>query len=128
MASSPQRVSVMAPEDKIFYQQLGQRIAQLRKAENLTQQQLAETLGIAQQTLAHYEGGRLRVSVVMLPALARALAVSVEELIGEEVHAAKGRRGPAPKLQQQLERISQLPKAKQRFVIDMLDTVLQQAS
>jgi hypothetical protein len=31
-------------------------------------------------------------------------------------------------LQQQIERIQRLPRAKQRFVIEMLDTVLAQAS
>jgi hypothetical protein len=34
---------------------------------------------------------------------------------------------PTPKLQRQLERLSRLPKAKQKFVSEMLDTVLQQA-
>lgn len=34
--------------------------------------------------------------------------------------------GPAPKLQEQIEQISQLPRAKRRVVIEMLDTVLQQ--
>jgi len=34
--------------------------------------------------------------------------------------------GPAPKLQQQMERIQRLPKAKQRFVMEMIDTVLAQ--
>jgi hypothetical protein len=54
-------------------------------------------------------------------------AVSLEELIGKkDVQPAK--RGPAPKLQQQIERIQRLPRAKQRFVIEMLDTVLAQAS
>lgn len=35
---------------------------------------------------------------------------------------------PFPKFQRQLEQLSRLPRAKQRFVLDMLDTVLQQAS
>jgi hypothetical protein len=38
------------------------------------------------------------------------------------------KRGPAPKLQRQMERISQLPRAKQRFILEMIDTVLHQAS
>jgi hypothetical protein len=38
------------------------------------------------------------------------------------------KRRPAPKLQQQIELIQQLPRAKQRFVIEMLDTVLQQTA
>ena len=35
-------------------------------------------------------------------------------------------RGPAPKLQQQLDRITRLPKAQQRFMMQMIDAVLQQ--
>ena len=64
--------------------------------------------------------------VAQLPPLARALAVSVEDLIGEEPQS--GKRGPAPKLLQQVERIQRLPKAQQRFVMQMIDTVLQQAA
>lgn len=33
---------------------------------------------------------------------------------------------PAPKLQQQLEQLSRLPKAQQRLVSQLIDTVLQQ--
>lgn len=117
--------TAMAPKDKLFYQQLGQRIAHYRKAQNLTQTQLADTLGISQQTMAHYEVGRLRVAVAMLPALAKALAVPVDELIGENVKP--GKRGPAPKLQRQIEQLQRLPRTKQRFVMEMLDTVLQQS-
>lgn len=63
--------------------------------------------------------------VSALPVLARYLGVSLEELIGDQPRPAK--RGPAPKLQQQLERLRQLPKAKQKFVVEMLETVLRQA-
>jgi hypothetical protein len=61
----------------------------------------------------------------MLPRLAKTLGVSVEALIGEEEKPAK--RGPTPKLQQQMERISWLPRTKQRVVMEMLDGVLAQA-
>ena len=62
-----------------------------------------------------------------LPALARTLHVSVEEIVGETTKA-RARRGPAPKLEQQLEQIRQLPRAQQRFVEQMLDTVIARAS
>ena len=52
-------------------------------------------------------------------------AVSVEALIGEK-DATPAKRGPAPKLLQQMERIQRLPKAQQRFVMQMIDTVLAQ--
>jgi transcriptional regulator with XRE-family HTH domain len=116
--------TLVTASDRSFYRALGQRVAEARKAAGLTQTQLAEQLGIAQQTLAHYEMGRLRIAVALLPPLAKALGVTVEELMGEEVRPAK--RGPAPKLQQQIERIQQLPRAQQRFVMQMLDTVLAQ--
>lgn len=116
----------MAPEDKSFYRALGQRIAQFRKAQNLTQTQLAEQLGISQQTLAHYEVGRLRVAVAMLPPLAQVLSVTVNDLLEETPRSAPAKRGPASKLAQQVEQIRALPRTKQRFVMEMLDTVIQQ--
>ncbi|MDP9011412.1 MAG: helix-turn-helix domain-containing protein [Pseudomonadota bacterium] len=119
--------SSMTQDEKVFFQQLGARIAALRKDQGMTQVQLAEILGLTQQMVASYEVGRRRVPASLLPQIAETLAVSFEELIGKkDVQPAK--RGPASKLQQQIERIQRLPRAKQRFVIEMLDTVLAQAS
>lgn len=116
----------MTLDEKTFFKTLGRRIAELRKKQGLTQTQLGETLGVSQQQVAHFEVGRRRVPVSMLPGLARALSVSVEELLDEQQPPKK--RGPTPVLQRQLERISELPRARQRFVIEMLDAVLQQSS
>lgn len=121
-------MTTVTAEEKIFYQALGQRIAKLRKELNITQVQLAETLGVAQQTLAHYEVGRLRMAITTLAAIAKALAVPVESLLEDDTSARHSKRGPMSKLQQQLEQLSTLPRTKQQFVIQMLDTVLQQAS
>lgn len=118
--------TLVTAADRDFYRALGQRLAEARRASGLTQTQLAEQLGIAQQTLAHYEMGRLRVAVALMPPLARILGVTVEELMGEQAPPAK--RGPAPKLQQQIERIQKLPRTQQKFVMQMLDTVLAQQS
>jgi transcriptional regulator with XRE-family HTH domain len=84
--------TTVAVTDKAFYVQLGQRITEARKAQGLTQVQLAEILGIAQQTLAHYEGGKLRVAVALLLPLAQTLGVSVEDLVGTPSKRA-GKRG-----------------------------------
>jgi len=112
-------------KDWEFFKELGQRVAQLRKEQGLTQIQLAELLNISQQLVASYEAGRRRIPVSMLPALAQALAVTVEDLLGKNHTVVK--RGPTPKLQRQLEQISRLPRSKQRFVMEMLDTVLSKA-
>jgi len=57
-----------------------------------------------------------------LPLLAKALAVSIESLVGEP--SRPGKRGPAPKLQQQLQRVQSLPKAQQQAISKVLDSVL----
>jgi transcriptional regulator with XRE-family HTH domain len=114
-------------KDESFFKDLGMRVAQARKERNITQVQLAATLGIAQQTLAHYEGGRLRLPASLLPALAQELQLPVEALLGQPSTAkAAAKRGPAPKLAQQMERISALPKTQQKFVMQMIETVLAQ--
>ena len=115
-------------KDESFFKELGARIAQARKEHNITQVQLAATLGIAQQTLAHYEGGRLRLPASLLPVLAQELQLPVEELLGQpRAKKALAKRGPAPKLQQHMERISALPKTQQKFVLQVIESVLAQA-
>lgn len=116
-------IGPMTTDEKVFFQALGLRIAGLRKDLDLTQQQLADLLGVSQQMVASYEVGRRRVPVSLLPTLARVLAVSVEQLIGES-DKRSGKRGPAPKLQLQLEQVSRLPKAKQLAIAQVLDSML----
>ena len=116
----------ISKEDRVFFAQLGNRIAQLRKEHGITQTQLAEALEVSQQTVQAYEVGRRRVPVSALPMLARTLATPIEELLGGPTAAAR-RRGPAPRLQHHLERLSALPKPKQRAVMDVIEAMLAQA-
>jgi len=39
-----------------------------------------------------------------------------------------GKRGPVSKLEKQIEQVQLLPRTKQQFVMEMLDTVIQQAA
>ena len=117
----------ISDDEREFFIQLGARVADLRKAKNITQIQMAETLGVSQQTINSYEVGRRRIPVSALPTLATALAISIEEVLGETVTQNKNnKRGPAPKLQKQVEIISQMPKAKQKLATDLLDAIIQQ--
>jgi transcriptional regulator with XRE-family HTH domain len=128
-------LATMNTRDEQFFKELGTRIAQARKDHGLTQNDLAEQLGVAQQTLAHYEVGRARMPASMLPTVARLLTLSLDELMGQPAPRAArgssrsaGKRGPASRLQQQIDAVARLPKTKQQFVSQMLDTVLAQAS
>jgi len=127
MAATERVLAAVNTRDAGFFRERRARLAQARKDRGLTQVQLAERLGLAQQTLAHYEVGRARVAADLLPTLAEVLELSLDELlIGQPPARPAGKRGPASRLQQQLDAVSQLPKAKQRFVVEMLDTVLAQ--
>jgi transcriptional regulator with XRE-family HTH domain len=116
----------LSKEEKAFFAQLGARIAQLRKAQGITQTQLADILDVSQQTITAYEVGRRRIQVSSLNVIAAALGVAVEDLMGTPV-STSGKRGPAPKLQQQMDRIAKLPKSQQRFVMQVIESVLAQA-
>jgi transcriptional regulator with XRE-family HTH domain len=115
---------LMKTNEADFFNALGKRIATLRKQQGYTQLQLADLLGLKQYVVASYETGRRRPSAALIPELAGALGVTIEELIG--LDSAKRKPGPTPKLQQQIEQLQRLPKPKQKFVSEFLDTVLQQ--
>jgi transcriptional regulator with XRE-family HTH domain len=67
---------------------IGKNIRALRKKAGLTQEQLAEALGIRQQMIADYERCKVNPEVSKLPALAKALGASVGELF--QVEAREG--------------------------------------
>lgn len=111
--------------DEQFFQNLGKRIGELRQNKGMSQQAFADLLELKQQTLASYESATRRLPSSLLIPIANIFNISFEELLG--VEQAKQKPGPAPKLQKQIEKVSDLPKSKQKFVSDFLDTVLQQA-
>ena len=116
---------VVAMNETDFFVRLGKRMAGLRKQQGYTQVQLAAMLDVKQYVIASYETGRRRPSAALLPDIARALGISVEELLG--MNGSGRKPGPTPKLQQQIKQLQRLPKTKQKFVSEFLDTVLQQA-
>lgn len=60
---------------------LGQRIKERRKILNITQQQLAESLGLTAQHISAIEQGKWSPSLAVLPRMAEALGVSTDYLL-----------------------------------------------
>lgn len=116
----------ISDDDRAFFIALGARIAAQRKAQDITQVELAEQLGISQQAMNSFEKGRRRVPVSLLPVIASALDTTLDALIAHDAPPATApkKRGPQKKLRQQLEMIEALPVAKQRFIAQMIDSVL----
>lgn len=72
MSPSFHWTDIMAANDRGFFVALGKRVAQLRKDQ-----------GGTQQTLAHYEGVRLRLPASRLPHLARIFEIAVETVLAQ---------------------------------------------
>jgi transcriptional regulator with XRE-family HTH domain len=134
-ANCPSTHPAMTPDERIYFQGLGTRIAAARRDADLTQVQLADGLAISQPQLASYEVGRRRVPVSMLPKLARLLGTSVEALIGDTsdgdtaaapVAQRRTRRGPVSRLEQQLDAVARMPKVKQKMVSEILGAMIAQ--
>ncbi len=58
------------------------RITELRRQQGISQQQLAERLGVAFQTVSKWETGTTMPDIAMLPELAAYFQVSVDQLLG----------------------------------------------
>ena len=75
-------------------EQLNERIKRLRKTLNLTQHQLAKAVGVSHVTIYQWEIGNSYPKSKYVSALAKALRVSVEELLSESNSAAELEPGP----------------------------------
>lgn len=73
-------------------QTLGKRIVQNRKSKSMTQDQLAEKLGVTAQAVSKWENDQSCPDIAMLPKLAQIFGISIDELLGAEhapVHEAE---------------------------------------
>lgn len=67
--------------------EVGSAIARRREAKGWTQAQLAEAAGLSQPYVSQVEAGTREPSLVVLRDLAKALGVTVDELLREEGRA-----------------------------------------
>lgn len=113
----------VGPESRAFHRALGKRVYQLRKARQLTQDELAQALGVSQQTVFAIELGERRVPVSLVPALTRALNVSCEELLGIKPLRPPRQGRMSPKLERHIETIKQLNRTERRFIMRLAETI-----
>lgn len=78
-------------EDQVLFD-VGRRVAELRETGALTQQNLADAVGLSPQRVREIEAGTHNPSVRTLDRIAKGLAVEIAALF--EVPASRARRGP----------------------------------
>ena len=100
------------------------RIRQLREAAGLSLRELASQIGEQHTNVLYWEtSGNLPRSNVLVP-MAKALGVTVEELLGE----ARPRRvlSPGGRLRQVFDAASKLPRSQQEKIISILEPFVTQ--
>jgi transcriptional regulator with XRE-family HTH domain len=105
----------------------GERLAQARQQAGLSQEQLAEKLGTIQRVVAHWERRPVALRAEQLAALADALGVTADFLIGRDSGKKRG-TGPVGRARRVLETVSRLPRHQQQKIIDVVEAFVAQAS
>jgi transcriptional regulator with XRE-family HTH domain len=105
----------------------GARVRALRVSAGLSQQHVADQLGISQSAFALWERHVVALKPEQLTKLAQILRVRVEELLEEQPRPQK-RGGPVGKAQRLFEAVSRLPRHQQEKIYAVLEPYVAQHS
>ncbi|MBQ9967818.1 MAG: helix-turn-helix transcriptional regulator [Oscillospiraceae bacterium] len=73
------------------YFKIGQRIRKIRKARGISQEELAEKIGISTTHMSHIETGNTKLSLPVFVAISEALEVRTDDLLHDSVNADRSR-------------------------------------
>jgi transcriptional regulator with XRE-family HTH domain len=105
----------------------GTHLLALRKAAGLTQDELADFLGVPQGNIAFWEWSHEPPRSNILPKMAAALGVRVEHLLAEAKTLPLAQRaGPIGEVQKVFEQVRKLPRKQQRKVIEIVSALVAQ--
>lgn len=96
-----------------------ERLAALRKARALTQQALADKVGVHVLQIRRYEAGNSQPTLDVIRRLALALSVSADELVFE-----RAERDPAEDLRLQFEAVSRFDEEDKKVVRALLEGLI----
>jgi transcriptional regulator with XRE-family HTH domain len=111
-------VRASLPPDLIATQ-FPERMAALRKDKSLTQQALADRVGVHLTQIQRYESGAVQPTLDVIRRLAIALSVSADLLVFD-----KDERGPDDDLRLQFEAISRMSKDEKKIIKALLDGMI----
>lgn len=105
--------------------EFGERLSEMRQNAGLTQTQLAEKIGVSQKVITYWERESVGLKADQLIAVADALKISVDSLLGRKTAKPKG--GPIGKTRQIFEQVSTLPRRQQDRIAGVVEALLDQA-
>lgn len=121
VSKTVQAVKAAKEEDLSF----GQRLASLRKAAGFTQIEMAAELGVSQRMVAYYESPAATPPANLLPQIALALGVSIDELFGVGAKRRLVKQDGDSRLRRRLLAIEKLAVAEKRQVLQVIDALIE---
>lgn len=99
---------------------MGRFIAEKRRAKNLTQEQLAELLGVSNKTISKWETGKSMPDYSVVESLCKALNITIPELLaGKEKDSESTPGYTEEQVELLLYKVEQMEKDRNRMHIDM---------
>ena len=105
---------------------LGSTLSAWRKTRGLTQVELGELLGVSQRMVTYYENDAQKLPAHLLPKLAKALGVTLDEVVGDGEPDIDQMAKPNKRLLKQVEKLEQLPAQDRRMILRMIDRLTAQ--
>ena len=93
---------------------IGEKIRTLRLQNQMTQEQLADRLGISYQSVSRWENGATYPDIELLPTIARHFSVTTDYLLGQDDIEKRKR------LRNQIQSISKMTEADKDAIIDII--------
>ena len=98
----------------------GERLATFRKARGFTQKKLSSEIGVSRRMIAYYEGETRHPPTTILPRLAQALGVSIDDLLNGQGRRDTPFRSMSSRLQRKLQELEELDTRKKRQALRLL--------
>jgi len=104
----------------------GQRLRTLRENSQLTQRDVAESLGISQPSYVSWERKDVGLTESQLRKLAEILSVKVSDLFEDNTQPKQN--GPIGRARKSFQQLNELPRSKQKTILDVVDIMMKTKS
>ena len=101
--------------------ELGERIVRARERRGISQYELAELMGVSQQSVAAWERKVSSIRSDTLTKLVTLLEISADELLGLKAPRSSG---PSGRLRQVFEEASKLPRRQQQRIVGVVEDMI----
>jgi transcriptional regulator with XRE-family HTH domain len=115
---TPSKINVVSKKD------IGERLRAIRNARGMSQAHLARLLGTHQTGISQVEVGRRALTLQQVVKLARALRVSVDEIVGRTDGHAKDALVRDRHLIRRMQLITKLPVGERKALLKTIDAFL----